>query len=333
MTEMSIENELLWFSETFNRIKDNVKLAIVGQDEIVEGTLVALAANGHVLLEGYPGLGKTLLVRSLASSIDLQFSRIQFTSDMMPADVSGTTILTEARTFEFRKGPVFTQVLLADEINRATPKTQSALLEAMQERTVSVGGHKHILPDPFLVLATQNPIEQEGTYPLPEAQMDRFFFKLLVTFPSQETLKKIVTQTTGSHEAVLKPVSTAKDVLRMRDLVRSVPIADHVLDYGLEMVAGTHPESPSAPDSVKKFGRYGSSPRGAQSLVLAAKVYALLAGRPHVSKEDLKKAVKPSLRHRMLLNFDAEVEGVTTDQLLDSVIQGVERRDQDPIKV
>lgn len=333
MIVMSIENELQWFSETFNRIHDNVKLAIVGQDEVVEGTLVALAANGHVLLEGYPGLGKTLLVRSLAASIDLQFSRIQFTSDMMPADVSGTTILTEARTFEFRKGPVFTQVLLADEINRATPKTQSALLEAMQERTVSVGGHKHTLPDPFLVLATQNPIEQEGTYPLPEAQMDRFFFKLLVSFPNQETLKRIVTQTTGSHEAVLKPVATAKDVVRMRELVRSVPIADHVLDYGLEMVGGTHPESPNAPDSVKKFGRYGSSPRGAQSLVLAAKVYALLAERPHVSKEDLKKAAKPSLRHRMLLNFDAEVEGVTTDQLLDSVIQGVEKRDQDPIKV
>lgn len=333
MTAMSIENELQWFSETFNRIKDNVKLAIVGQDEIVEGTLVALAANGHVLLEGYPGLGKTLLVRSLAASIDLQFSRIQFTSDMMPADVSGTTILTEARTFEFRKGPVFTQVLLADEINRATPKTQSALLEAMQERTVSVGGHKHILPDPFLVLATQNPIEQEGTYPLPEAQMDRFFFKLLVSFPNQETLKRIVTQTTGSHEAILKPVATANDVVRMRELVRSVPIADHVLDYGLELVGGTHPESPTAPDSVRKFGRYGSSPRGAQSLVLAAKVYALLAGRPHVSKEDLRKAVKPSLRHRMLLNFDAEVEGVTTDQLLDSVVLGVEKRDQDPIKV
>lgn len=333
MTAMSIENELHWFSETFNRIKDNVKLAIVGQDEIVEGTLVALAANGHVLLEGYPGLGKTLLVRSLAASIDLQFSRIQFTSDMMPADVSGTTILTEARTFEFRKGPVFTQVLLADEINRATPKTQSALLEAMQERTVSVGGHKHILPDPFLVLATQNPIEQEGTYPLPEAQMDRFFFKLLVSFPNQETLKRIVTQTTGSHEAILKPVATANDVVRMRELVRSVPIADHVLDYGLELVGGTHPESPTAPDSVRKFGRYGSSPRGAQSLVLAAKVYALLAGRPHVSKEDLRKAVKPSLRHRMLLNFDAEVEGVTTDQLLDSVVLGVEKRDQDPIKV
>lgn len=333
MTAMSIENELHWFSETFSRIKDNVKLTIVGQDEIVEGTLVALAANGHVLLEGYPGLGKTLLVRSLAASIDLQFSRIQFTSDMMPADVSGTTILTEARTFEFRKGPVFTQVLLADEINRATPKTQSALLEAMQERTVSVGGHKHILPDPFLVLATQNPIEQEGTYPLPEAQMDRFFFKLLVSFPNQETLKRIVTQTTGSHEAILKPVATANDVVRMRELVRSVPIADHVLDYGLELVGGTHPESPTAPDSVRKFGRYGSSPRGAQSLVLAAKVYALLAGRPHVSKEDLRKAVKPSLRHRMLLNFDAEVEGVTTDQLLDSVVLGVEKRDQDPIKV
>lgn len=330
---MSIENELQWFSQTFNRVRDNVRLAVVGQDDIVEGVLVSLAANGHVLLEGFPGLGKTLLVRSLASSLDLQFSRIQFTSDMMPADVTGTTILTEARTFEFRKGPIFTQVLLADEINRATPKTQSALLEAMQEKSVSVAGHRHALADPFLVMATQNPIEQEGTYPLPEAQMDRFFFKLVVGFPDQATLKRIVTQTTGTSEAELKPVAQADDVIRMRNLVRSTPIADHVLDYGLEMIAATHPDHRNAPESVRKFGRYGSSPRGAQSLVLAAKVYALLAGRPHVSKEDLKKAVKPALRHRILLNFDAEIEGVTTDHLLDGVIAGVDQRDHDPVKV
>ena len=330
---MSIENELQWFSQTFNRVRDNVRLAVVGQDDIVEGVLVSLAANGHVLLEGFPGLGKTLLVRSLASSLDLQFSRIQFTSDMMPADVTGTTILTEARTFEFRKGPIFTQVLLADEINRATPKTQSALLEAMQEKSVSVAGHRHALADPFLVMATQNPIEQEGTYPLPEAQMDRFFFKLVVGFPDQATLKRIVTQTTGTSEAELKPVAQADDVIRMRNLVRSTPIADHVLDYGLEMIAATHPDHRNAPESVRKFGRYGSSPRGAQSLVLAAKVYALLAGRPHVSKEDLKKAVKPALRHRILLNFDAEIEGVTTDHLLDGVIAGVDQRDHDPVRV
>jgi MoxR-like ATPase len=330
---MSIENELQWFSQTFNKVRDNVRLAVVGQDDIVEGVLVSLAANGHVLLEGFPGLGKTLLVRSLASSLDLQFSRIQFTSDMMPADVTGTTILTEARTFEFRKGPIFTQVLLADEINRATPKTQSALLEAMQEKSVSVAGHRHALADPFLVMATQNPIEQEGTYPLPEAQMDRFFFKLVVGFPDQATLKRIVTQTTGTSEAELKPVAQADDVIRMRNLVRSTPIADHVLDYGLEMIAATHPDHKNAPESVKKFGRYGSSPRGAQSLVLAAKVYALLAGRPHVSKEDLKKAVKPALRHRILLNFDAEIEGVTTDHLLDGVIAGVDQRDHDPVRV
>ena len=330
---MSIENELQWFSQTFNRVRDNVRLAVVGQDDIVEGVLVSLAANGHVLLEGFPGLGKTLLVRSLASSLDLQFSRIQFTSDMMPADVTGTTILTEARTFEFRKGPIFTQVLLADEINRATPKTQSALLEAMQEKSVSVAGHRHALADPFLVMATQNPIEQEGTYPLPEAQMDRFFFKLVVGFPDQATLKRIVTQTTGTSEAELKPVAQSDDVIRMRNLVRSTPIADHVLDYGLEMIAATHPDHKNAPESVKKFGRYGSSPRGAQSLVLAAKVYALLAGRPHVSKEDLKKAVKPALRHRILLNFDAEIEGVTTDHLLDGVIAGVDQRDHDPVRV
>ncbi|MBS1720279.1 MAG: MoxR family ATPase [Armatimonadetes bacterium] len=330
---MNIEQELGWFGETFEKVRANVAQALVGQNEIVEGVLVSLAANGHVLLEGFPGLGKTLLVRSLASSLDLQFSRIQFTPDMMPADVTGTTVLTESRTFEFRKGPVFTQVLLADEINRATPKTQSSLLEAMQEKAVSVAGHRHALPDPFLVMATQNPIEQEGTYPLPEAQLDRFFFKLIVGFPDQATLRKIVTQTTGADDAPLQPVASADDVIRMRNLVRLTPIADHVLTYGLEIVSATHRESENAPESVRRYGRFGSSPRGAQSLVLAAKVFALLAGRPHVSKEDLKRAAKPALRHRILLNFDAEVDGVTTDQLLDDILASVARRDSDPVKV
>lgn len=330
---MSIENELQWFVETFGRVRSSVQRAVVGQEEVVDGVLIALAANGHVLLEGLPGLGKTLLVRTLAASLDLQFSRIQFTPDMMPADVTGTTILTEARTFEFRKGPVFTQVLLADEINRATPKTQSALLEAMQERSVSVGGVRHPLPDPFLVMATQNPIEQEGTYPLPEAQLDRFLFKLVVGFPDEATLKRIVTQTTGTENTEVTSVASSADIVRMRELVRAVPIAEHVLDYGLDIVGSTHPESAKAPESVRRFVRYGSSPRGAQSLVLAAKVMALLAGRPHVSKDDLRKAAPAALRHRVLLNFDAEVEGVTPDQLVKDVIAAADHRDRDPVRV
>jgi MoxR-like ATPase len=327
------EQEAIWFRETFDRVRTEVQKAVIGQHEVVEGVLIGLAANGHVLLEGMPGLGKTLLVRSLSQALRLDFSRIQFTPDMMPADVTGTNVLNDARAFEFRRGPIFANIVLADEINRATPKTQSAMLEAMQERGATVGGRRHDLPDPFLVMATQNPVEQEGTYPLPEAQLDRFFFKLIVPYPTKAELAEVVMRTTGLVGGDPEPVATGDDVLRMRALVRQVPIAQNVLDYGLSLVVGTHPEGEGASDVAKRYCRYGSSPRGAQSLITAGKVHALLAGRFNVSKEDLKKAMKPVLRHRILLNFEAEADGLNADRILDDVASYVESRDKDPIKV
>jgi MoxR-like ATPase len=331
------QQEATWFNETFNRIRSEVQKAIVGQQDVVEGVLVGLAANGHVLLEGMPGLGKTLLVRSLSSSLSLNFSRIQFTPDMMPADVTGTNVLAHsdsgARSFEFRRGPIFANIVLADEINRATPKTQSAMLEAMQERAVTVGGKRHELVEPFLVMATQNPIEQEGTYPLPEAQLDRFFFKLIVPYPSKADLAEVVNRTTGADIQEPQPVATPEDVLRMRSIVREVPVAANVLDYGLSLVVGTHPEGEGASPIAARYCRYGSSPRGAQSLITAGKVYALLNGRFNVSKDDLKRAAKGALRHRVMLNFEAEADGMTADKVIDEVIAHVESRDRDPIKV
>jgi MoxR-like ATPase len=327
------ESDAIWFRGTFDRVRTEVGKAIVGQADVVEAVLVGLAANGHVLLEGMPGLGKTLLVRSLSRALQLDFSRIQFTPDMMPADVIGTNVLTEARAFEYRRGPIFANIVLADEINRATPKTQSAMLEAMQERGVTVGGKRHVLPEPFLVMATQNPIEQEGTYPLPEAQLDRFFFKLIVPYPTKAELAEVVARTTGAETPEPEPVASCDDVLRMRELVRRVPIAEGVLDYGLSLVVGTHPEGEGASDVAKRFCRYGSSPRGAQALITAGKVYALLAGRFNVSKEDLRKAMKPVLRHRILPNFEADAEGMTPDRILDDVASYVDSRDKDPIRV
>lgn len=334
---MATEANAEWFRATFDRVRNEVKKTIVGQEDIIEGVLVGLAANGHVLLEGMPGLGKTLLVKSLSQSLSLAFSRIQFTPDMMPADVTGTNILAQAdsgaRSFEFRRGPVFANIVLADEVNRATPKTQSAMLEAMQERSVTVGGKRHELAEPFLVMATQNPIEQEGTYPLPEAQIDRFFFKLLVPYPSKAELAEVVARTTaGTHEEPSQ-VATPEDVLRMRSIVREVPIAQNVLDYGLSLVVGTHPEGEGSTQIASRYCRYGSSPRGAQALITAGKVFALLAGRFNVSKEDLKKAAKPALRHRLLLNFEAEADGMTPDRVVDQVIAAVEAGDRDPIRV
>jgi MoxR-like ATPase len=325
--------EATWFRDTFERVRSEVKKAIVGQPDIVEGVLVGLAANGHVLLEGMPGLGKTLLVRSLSQALSLGFSRIQFTPDMMPADVTGTNVLSEGRAFEFRRGPVFANIVLADEINRATPKTQSALLEAMQERSVTVGGKRHDLPEPFLVMATQNPIEQEGTYPLPEAQLDRFFFKLLVPYPTKEELAEVVLRTTGTAQDEPTPAVSAEEVLRMRQIVREVPIASNVLDYALSLVVATHPEGPGASSAAVRYSRYGASPRGAQSLVTAGKVHALLSGRFNVAKEDLRKAMKPVLRHRVGLNFEAEADGVTQDRFLEDVAEFVDSADRDPIKV
>jgi MoxR-like ATPase len=327
------QEEATWFRDTFTRVRNEVRKVIVGQEEVVESVLVGLAANGHVLLEGMPGLGKTLLVRSLSQTLSMSFSRIQFTPDMMPADVTGTNVLSEGRTFEFRRGPVFANIVLADEINRATPKTQSAMLEAMQERGVTVGGRRFELPEPFLVMATQNPIEQEGTYPLPEAQLDRFFFKVLVPYPTKADIAEVVLRTTGTLQQEPNPVATQEDVMKMRHLVREVPVANNVLDFGLSLVVATHPEGEGASPIAQRYCRYGASPRGAQSLVTAGKVHALLGGRFNVSKDDLKKALKPTLRHRMILNFEAEADGMTADKVLEEILAWVGSRDRDPIGV
>ncbi|MCW5942014.1 MAG: MoxR family ATPase [Fimbriimonadaceae bacterium] len=334
---MSGEAAAAWFRDTFAAVRAQVERVIVGQASVVEGVLVGLACNGHVLLEGMPGLGKTLLVRSLAQALSLDFGRLQFTPDLMPADVTGTNVLAHdesgARRFEFRRGPIFANLVLADEINRATPKTQSAMLEAMQERSVTVGGSRHELQEPFLVMATQNPIEQEGTYPLPEAQLDRFFFKLLVPYPSKSELAEVVLRTTGTRTQSIEPVATGADVLRLREIAREVPVAENVLDYALSLVVATHPSTEGAPEVTRRYVRYGSSPRGAQAIVGAAKVYALLAGRYNVSKDDLKRAMKPALRHRVLPNFEAEADGLDPDALLDRILAHVEGHDRDPIKV
>jgi MoxR-like ATPase len=331
---MSFEERVERFGETYRAIKQEVAKAVVGQDEVVDGVLTTLAAHGHVLLEGLPGLGKTLLVRSLAQVVDLSFGRIQFTPDMMPADVTGTNVLSmrgDDRDFEFRPGPIFVNLLLADEINRATPKTQSALLEAMQERSVTSGGQRHVLQEPFLVMATQNPIEQEGTYPLPEAQVDRFFFKLNVPYPTRDDLAAIVTQTTGSPGEAPQKVVGEEELLRMRALVHEVPIADNVLQYALSLVVATHPEGEGASEIARKYGRYGSSPRGAQALVAAGKVYAMREGRLNVAKDDLRAAAKPALRHRVLLNYEAEADGVTPDTFMEKVVEEVDSADRDPV--
>ncbi len=324
------------FRDTLAAIRQQIGEIIVGQDTVVDGVLVCLAANGHVLLEGMPGLGKTLLVKTLSQALNLSFSRIQFTPDMMPADVTGTNVLageSGGRTFEFRRGPIFGNLVLADEINRATPKTQSALLEAMQEHTVTVGGSKHALPEPFLVMATQNPIEQEGTYPLPEAQLDRFFAKILVPFPTKDELAEVVNRTTGTLTREAKAVASEADILRIREVVRGVPIAKPVLDYALRLILATHPDSESPAPLVRKYVRYGSSPRGAQCLVTAAKIKALWAGRFNASVEDLREVAPMTLRHRLLLNFEADAEGVTSDMILSDAIRHVDAAERDPIRV
>jgi MoxR-like ATPase len=298
---------------------------MVGQGEIAGAVASALLAGGHVLLEGVPGLGKTLLVRTLAEALELSFSRIQFTPDLMPADVLGTNLIVESagdRRFEFQRGPIFAHVVLADEINRATPKTQSALLEAMQEQSVTVGKQTYDLPPPFFVLATQNPIEMEGTYPLPEAQLDRFTFKLRVESPTREDLHGILDRTTGRDEPAVRPVLGRERLLEMRALVRQVPVARPVQDYAVRLVEATHPSrSPVA--EVKRFVRYGSSPRGAQALMLAAKIGALRDGRFAPSFADVRRVALPALRHRVLLNFDGEAEGITSDAVIDAVLAGL----------
>ncbi len=322
----AVEEKLRAFPATFRRIADEMGKLIVGQREVIEGVLAAFFSGGHVLLEGVPGLGKTMLVRTLGEAVNLQFQRVQFTPDLMPADIIGTNLIAEdeqgRKSFQFRKGPVFTNLLLADEINRATPKTQSALLEAMQEQHVTVGGVRHSLPVPFLVLATQNPLEMEGTYPLPEAQLDRFMFKLRVDYPVAEELHTILERTTtATVPRVEKVLADASEVLSLRDAVRQVPLAREVQDFAVQLVLSTHPQGERAGALAKKFVRYGASPRGAQSLILAAKIFALLDGRFHVAKADISKAAPGSLRHRVILNFEGEAEGITSDAIIAELLK------------
>jgi MoxR-like ATPase len=312
---------------TVQTIEREMAKVIVGQREVVRGVIIAAVAGGHVLLEGVPGLGKTLIVRVLADALSLQFSRIQFTPDLMPADIVGTNVISEdgsgARVFRFEPGPVFANVVLADEINRATPKTQSALLEAMQERTVTVSKSVHPLPQPFFVLATQNPVEMEGTYPLPEAQLDRFFFKLLVRYPSSEELTEIVERTTSTATATVEKVADGPTLLRIAGLARDVPIASHVQDYAVRLTMGTRPDNADAPKVVQQFVRLGSSPRGTQALVLAGKIRALLEGRYNVAFEDIRVMALPALRHRIILNFQADMEGITTDRVIEELLKKI----------
>ena len=312
------------FRETFESIRSEVSKMMVGQADVVEGVLTALLAGGHVLLEGVPGLGKTMLVSSLGRAVDLGFSRIQFTPDMMPADIRGTSVLVETEggghELQFEEGPIVSNLVLADEINRATPKTQSALLEAMQERQVTVGRRTIKLDEPFCVMATQNPIEQEGTYPLPEAQLDRFLFKLVVGYPIESEYREILERTTTDREVELKPVSNATEINAMRHTVRQVPVPEHAQDYAIRLVMATQPGSDYAPGIVNQFVSLGSSPRGAQGLLLGAKVKALLAGRFAVSTDDIAGVAKPVLRHRVLLSFEGLSEGITTDQVVDEVM-------------
>ncbi|HSH21284.1 MAG TPA: MoxR family ATPase [Candidatus Caenarcaniphilales bacterium] len=332
MTDTALEQERRGdlspeeFAERARSIEREIKAVIVGQDELVRQTLICLIANGHALLEGVPGLGKTMLVRTIADVIDCQFNRIQFTPDLMPADIVGTNVLVEQdgrREFRFQPGPVFANLLLADEINRATPKTQSALLEAMQEQQVSVARDRHRLEPPFFVLATQNPLEMEGTYPLPEAQLDRFLFKLWVPFPSEEDLVAIMERTTGVDRPSPSKAADAAQVVSMQRLARSVPIAPHVTAYAVSVLAATHPDGIRAPELVRQYVRYGGSPRGAQALVLAGKIQALLDGRYNVSVDDIRAVALPALRHRVIRNFEGEAEGITSDAIVRSVLAAV----------
>jgi MoxR-like ATPase len=316
------------FIGAFQALKAEVRKVIVGHDDVITHVLIGLFAGGHVLLEGVPGLGKTLLIRTLAETLDLSFSRIQFTPDLMPGDIIGTNIIVEdangRKYFEFQRGPIFGHILLADEVNRATPKTQSALLEGMQEGSVTVSGSANLLPVPFFVLATQNPIEMEGTYPLPEAQLDRFLFKLRVKYPALEELTEIIERTTLVREIAVQRVMSGPQVMGFRELVREIPIASHVRDLASLIILSTHPQWERAPEAARRFIRYGASPRGAQALVLGAKVRALSDGRYNVSVEDLRAMALPSLRHRLILNFEGEAEGVDVDRLIGDLVEAAE---------
>ncbi len=326
-TVESMQAQAEEFRDRYTAVRDMIGRVIVGHDDIVHGVLTAMLCGGHCLLEGVPGLGKTMLVRTLAEVMDLNFNRIQFTPDLMPADILGTNMIVEdedgRRRFEFQQGPVFTQILLADEINRATPKTQSAMLETMQEGTVTAAGTRFELDKPFFVLATQNPIEQEGTYPLPEAQLDRFLFKLVVGYSSREDLNTIVDRTTRGEKIELEKVMEGNEILKWQALVREVILAPHVQDYLVRLNLGTHPDGPHSVDATNKYVRWGASPRGAQTLALASKVRALLEGRYNVSFEDVRRVFLPAMRHRVLLNFEAQAEGVDPDQVLLDILEKV----------
>jgi MoxR-like ATPase len=314
------------FAERAQAIEAEVGKVIVGQRELVRHTLVGLLANSHVLLEGVPGLGKTMLVRTIADVIDCSFNRVQFTPDLMPADITGTNILIEeggSRVFRFQPGPIFANLVLADEINRATPKTQSSLLEAMQEHQVTVARSRYPLDPPFFVLATQNPLEMEGTYPLPEAQLDRFLLKVMVPFPSEADLISIIDRTTGADAPSARHVASAAEIVEMQRLARAVPIAPHITAYAVSVLAATHPDNGRAPQIVRQYVRYGGSPRGAQALVTAGKILALMDGRFNVSVDDVRAAALPALRHRVILNFEGEAEGITTEAVVRTILDEV----------
>jgi MoxR-like ATPase len=319
----ALERQIESLSEKMIEVRSEISKAIVGQSEVVEGVLIALLAGAHVLLEGVPGVGKTLLVRTLAQAVSLKYSRIQFTPDLMPADVIGTSVVQDGtdgrKVLDFQPGPIFTNLLLADEINRTTPKTQSALLEAMQEKQVTVGHTTHMLEEPFFVMATQNPLEMEGTYPLPEAQLDRFLFKIRVPFPGRQELHDILDRTTQSSEPQVRHVLTGPQILEMRHVVRMVPLAPHVQDYVVRLVLTTHSDG-HVNALANKYIRYGSSPRGAQALILGGKVRALLNGRFNVSTDDIRALLKPALRHRIILNFEAQADGRAADDLLEEIV-------------
>jgi MoxR-like ATPase len=329
----SIEEQAKEFAARYKAVYQQLGRVIVGHSDILHGVLTCLFVGGHCLLEGVPGLGKTLLVRTLAETLDLHFSRIQFTPDLMPADILGTNMVVETpeggRVFQFQKGPIFTQICLADEINRATPKTQSAMLETMQEKKVSIAGKVFPMEPPFFVMATQNPLEQEGTYPLPEAQLDRFFFKLVVGYSNREELAEIIDRTTRGITIEPDKVMDGTEIVKWQNLVREVIIAPHVQDYIVRLTLATHPEGEFATESTNKYLRWGSSPRGAQTITLAAKVRALLAGRYNVSFDDVRRVFLPALRHRIILNFEAEAEGINPDQVLVDVLKKVSEKGDD----
>ncbi|HEY3914117.1 MAG TPA: MoxR family ATPase [Verrucomicrobiae bacterium] len=324
---MTTEEQIESFRKTFESLRTEIGKVIVGHQHIVDGTLTAIFGGGHVLLEGVPGLGKTLLVRTLSEVLDMSFNRIQFTPDLMPADILGTNLVMETtggrREFQFQRGPIFAHLVLADEINRATPKTQSAMLEAMQEKSVTAGGEIRKLAEPFFVLATQNPIDQEGTYPLPEAQLDRFFFKLIVGYPTGSELTEVLTRTTEGARQDLTRVLAKEQIVELQKLVRQAPVASHVKDYAVRLILATHPKTETAAPIVNQYLRFGSSPRGGQTLLLAAKVRALAKGRFNVSFEDIQSVAPAALRHRLILNFEAEAEGITTDQVISQILKDV----------